>query len=79
MNKKKKKIYEIVWYGTFVERNVSLIVAKNEEQAIKKFYKKYNHFVPSIFSFQECKMLKNRLIPSSEEEHGFPEEVLEND
>lgn len=51
----KKKIYEIVWDGTFVEHNVSLIVAKNEEQALKRFYKKYNHFVPSIISFKEYK------------------------
>ena len=67
----KKKIYEIVWYGTFVEHNVSLIVAKNEEQALKRFYKKYNHFVPSIISFKEYK--------DASEEHVFPEEELGND
>ena len=54
----KKKIYEIVWDGTFVEHNVSLIVAKNEEQALKRFYKKYNHFVPSIISFKEYELQK---------------------
>jgi hypothetical protein len=71
MNKKKKKIYEIVWDGTFVEHNISLIVAKNEEQAIKRFYKKYNHFVPSIISFKEYK--------NASEEHVFPQEVLKDD
>lgn len=58
MNKKKKKIYEIVWDGSFVKHNVSLIVAKNEEQAIKRFYKEYNCFIPSIISFKEYELLK---------------------
>ena len=68
MTRNKKKIYEIVWTGTFhiaiLKQRISLIVAKNEEQALKKFYKKYNPFVPSIDSFKEYKVLN---------------EVLEND
>ena len=55
MNRKKKKIYKIVWEGTY-SRKVSLIIAKNEEQALKRFYRKYNSFVPSIISFKEYKI-----------------------
>ena len=71
----RKKIYEIVWEDIYTNlisiSRVSLIVAKNEEQALKRFYKKYNWYVPSIISFKEYK--------NPSEEHGFPEEVLGND
>ena len=65
MTRNKKKIYEIIWTGTFniaiLKQRISLIVAKNEEQALKKFYKKYNPFVPSIDSFKEYKVLNEVL------------------
>ena len=51
----KKKIYEIIWEGIYTNPKAFLIVAKNEEQALKIFYKKYNHFLPSIISFKEYK------------------------
>lgn len=75
MKDNKKKIYEIVWEGIYTSpiqiSRVSLIVAKNEEQALKKFYKKYNNYIPSILSFREYK--------NPNEEHGLPQEVLSND
>ena len=51
----RKKIYEIIWEGIYTNPKAFLIVAKNEEQALKIFYKKYSCFIPSIISFKEFK------------------------
>ena len=51
----KKKLYEIVWEN-HINHCAVIIAAKNEEQALKKFYNKYSCHVPSIISFKEYKM-----------------------
>lgn len=50
----KKKLYEIVWSA--LTTHTDIIAAKNEEQALKKFYRKHSCHVPSIISFKEYKM-----------------------
>ena len=50
----KKKLYEIIWKTVY--SYTTIIVAKNEEQALKKFYKKYDCMIPSIISFKEYKI-----------------------
>ena len=50
----KKKLYEIVW--EYVSSCTTIIVAKNEAQALKKFYKEYGCLIPSIISFKEYKI-----------------------
>lgn len=50
----KKKLYEIVW-SSLVKRT-TIIAARNETQALKKFYKKYDCHVPTIISFREYKL-----------------------
>ena len=50
----KKKLYEIVWKTVY--SYTTIIVAKNEGQALKKFYKKYDCLIPSIISFKEYKI-----------------------
>lgn len=61
----KKKLYKIVWryassYTSIITvksdaTGASIIAAKNEAQAIKKFYKKHDDPLISIISFEEYK------------------------
>ena len=53
---RKKKLYEIVWHAYLTK--TSIIEAKDETQALRKFYKKYDCFVPSIISFREISVAK---------------------
>ena len=52
----KKKLYKIV-YDDFL-RKTTIITARNEHQALKKFKKETQCFgkVPSIICFEECKL-----------------------
>ena len=49
----KKKMYEIVWESCL--RYTDIISAKNEDQALKIFYKRHGCLIPSIISFREYK------------------------
>ena len=50
----KKKLYEIVWRS--LAQYTDIIAAKNEAQALKKFYRKHSGLIPSIISFREFKI-----------------------
>ena len=49
----KEKLYEIVWKS--LNMHTDIIAAKNEAQALKKFYKEHGCLLPSIISFKEYK------------------------
>lgn len=51
---RKEKLYEIVWKSLVIY--TTLVAAKNEVQAIKKFYREHAILVPSIISFKEYKI-----------------------
>lgn len=51
----KKKLYEIAWKSCFCSRYTDIISAKNEDQALKIFYKRHGCLIPSIISFKEYK------------------------
>ena len=48
---RKKKLYEIVWES--VRTYTTIIEAKDEIQALKKLYRKYDYIIPSIISVKE--------------------------
>jgi hypothetical protein len=50
----KKNLYEIVWEN-HINHCAVIIAAKNEEKALKQFYKRYSCHIPSIVSFREYK------------------------
>lgn len=52
----KKKLYKIVWHSLC--DYTTIIAAKNEAQALKKFYNEYGRLIPSIISFEEYKCSK---------------------
>jgi hypothetical protein len=52
----KKKLYEIVWSDMTPNPTTTIIAARNDAAALRKFYYEYGHWVPSIISFKEYKI-----------------------
>lgn len=50
----KEKLYEIVW--KCLVTHTTIVAAKNEVQAMKKFYKENGCLMPDIISFKEYKI-----------------------
>ena len=51
----KKKLYEIYWKSSYGVHRTTIIAARNEDKALKKFYKQYDCLLPSIITFNERK------------------------
>ena len=51
---RKKKLYEIVWEGLCIKND--MIAARNEFQALKKFYQLRNTLFVRIISIKEYKI-----------------------